>query len=89
MKVNTTVGENMKEIDKYMTPAEAAYKWGIPQETLKSRLKTTINNNNIEWMIEKGFIKFFKKPTATRKEWIISAEAMKLWFGDNKNRPGS
>lgn len=33
-------------------------------------------------MIEKGLFKFFLAPNGTRKEWIISREAMFNWFGE-------
>lgn len=73
----------MKEIDKYMTPAEAAYRWGKPQETIKSKLKPSIvGQKEIDEMINAGLIKFFQKPGGQRKEWIISEMAMKKWFGE-------
>jgi len=76
MKIN-------KEIDKYMTPAEAAHRWGISQETVKSRLKPSLYENQINEMIDAGLIKYFQKPGNQRKEWIISIEAMEKWFGKN------
>lgn len=33
-------------------------------------------------MIEEGLIKFFLAPNGTRKEWIISRDAMFVWFGE-------
>lgn len=72
----------MKEIDKYMTPAEAAYRWGLPQETIKNKLKPSIvGQEAIDKMIDAGLIKYFQKPNGQRKEWIISEEAMEIWFG--------
>lgn len=74
----------MKEIDKYMTPAEAAHRWGLPQETVKSKLKPSIvGEETINEMINAGLIKYFQKPDGRRKEWIISEKAMELWFGKN------
>lgn len=70
----------MKEIDKYMTPSEAAYRWGVNQETVRNKLKPSINKN-IEESIEQGLIKFFQHPDGKRREWIISDQAMELWFG--------
>lgn len=70
----------MKEIDKYMTPSEAAHRWGLSQETVKNKLKPSINKN-IDQMINDGLIKFFQKPEGQRKEWIITNEAMEKWFG--------
>lgn len=71
----------MKEIDNYMTPTEAAYRWGINPETVKSRLKPSLYKKQINEMVEQGLIKFFQNPNGTRKEWIISTDAMEKWFG--------
>lgn len=72
----------MKEIDKYMTVAEAAHRWGVPQDTVKNRLKpSVVKQDVINQMIEQGLIKFFQKPDGQRKEWIITTQAMELWFG--------
>lgn len=71
----------MKEIDNYMTPAEAAYKWGLNPETVKSRLKPSLYEKQIEEMVDQGLIKYFQHPEGKRKEWIISTQAMEKWFG--------
>lgn len=71
-------------INDYMTPAEAAYRWGIPQETVKSKLKPSINKK-LDDMIDRGLIKYFQHPEGKRREWIISADAMREWFGEKKN----
>ena len=75
----------MKEIDKYMTPAEAAYRWGLNQETVKNKLKPSLNKEEIEQMEKEGIIKSFVRPYGKRREWIISDEAMERWFGE-KNK---
>lgn len=70
-----------REIDKYMTPAEAAHRWGVSQETLKNKLKPSIVGQDVlDKMIKDGLIKYFQKPNGKRKEWIISVEAMETWF---------
>ncbi|MDA1920650.1 DNA-binding protein [Bacillus cereus group sp. BcHK140] len=79
----------MKEIDKYMTVNEAAERFNIPVETIKNRLKPSIKsfNSQLEKMIEEGLIKYYLKTDGKRKEWIISEDAMKIWFfqkGDKK-----
>ena len=78
----------MKEIDQYMTPAEAAYKWGIPRETLKNKYSPSMLSEkqvaDLQRMINEGLIKFFLPPNGKRKEWIISREAMYFWFGEPK-----
>ncbi|MEH7217876.1 DNA-binding protein [Bacillus toyonensis] len=76
----------MKEIEKYMTPAEASHKWGIKRATLKNKISpstlTEEQKAELNKMIEDGLIKFFLAPNGTRKEWIISRDAMSVWFGE-------
>jgi hypothetical protein len=77
----------MCEIDNYMTPAEAAHRWGVPQDTVKSRLKPSLYEKQINEMLDDRLIKCFQKPDGQRKEWIISVKAMEKWFGKNKLSP--
>ncbi|WP_432518046.1 DNA-binding protein [Priestia aryabhattai] len=78
----------MREIEKYMTPLEASYLWGVPRETLKNKYSpSTLSKKRQEElnnMIEQGLVKFFKHPDRERKEWIISKQAMIKWFGNPK-----
>ncbi|MCM3796934.1 DNA-binding protein [Priestia megaterium] len=78
----------MREIEKYMTPLEASYLWGVPRETLKNKYSpSTLSKKRQEElnnMIEQGLVKFFKHPDRERKEWIISKQAMIRWFGNPK-----
>lgn len=76
----------MKEIDKYMTVNEASKRFNIPVETIKNRLKPSIKsfNSQLEQMIEEGLVKYYLKEDGKRKEWIISTDAMDIWFL-NKN----
>lgn len=78
----------MREIEKYMTPLEASYLWGVPRETLKNKYSpSTLSKKRQEElnnMIEQGLVKFFKHPDRERKEWIISKQAMMRWFGNPK-----
>lgn len=67
-------------IDKYMTPNEAAYRWGIKIERLKEKLKPSRNNEEIERMVKDGLIKYFIEPGKKNRSWIISDKAMKVWF---------
>lgn len=78
----------MNNIDNYMTVAEAAYRWGLPQETVKSKLKPSIKSykEQTDQMLKDGLIKFFQKPGGQRKEWIISIQAMEQWFGEPKKK---
>lgn len=74
------------KIDNYMTPNEASYRWGINQETVKSKLKPSINKKEIERMEKDGLIKSFVRPNGKRKEWILSKDAMYQWFGEPKKQ---
>jgi len=78
----------VREIEKYMTPLEASYLWGVPRETLKNKYSpSTLSKKRQEElnnMIEQGLVKFFKHPDRERKEWIISKQAMIRWFGNPK-----
>lgn len=80
----------MLEIKKYMTPSEAAFKWGIPRDTLKNKYSPSMMNSEkekeLEQMINEGLIKYFLHPEGKRKEWIISRDAMLKWFGEPKNK---
>ncbi|TPF14223.1 DNA-binding protein [Priestia megaterium] len=78
----------MREIEKYMTPLEASYLWGVPRETLKNKYSPSTlskkRQEELNSMIEQGLVKFFKHPDRERKEWIISKQAMIKWFGNPK-----
>ncbi|OKA18084.1 hypothetical protein BJR05_27305 [Bacillus cereus] len=65
-----------------MTVNEAAERFNIPVETIKNRLKPSIKsfNSQLEQMIEEGFVKYYLKEDGKRKEWIISEEAITVWF---------
>lgn len=69
-----------RAIDDYMSPSEAAYRWSIPLETLKNKLKPSVNKN-LEEAIKSGIVKSFKHPEGKRNEWIISVSAMEMWYG--------
>ena len=67
-----------------MTIAEAAEMWDISQETVKNKLKMSLNKDEIEEMLRKGLVKYYQKPDGKRKEWIISKQAMNEWFKKEK-----
>ena len=75
----------MTNIDNYMTTNEASYRWGINQETVKNKLKPSLNKKEIEQMEKNGLIKSFVRPEGKRREWIISKQAMYQWFGEPKS----
>lgn len=70
-------------IEDYMTPTEAAFRWGLPTSTMQERLKGRTNKMTLELqqMKEEGLIKYFKLPDAKRGEWIITSQAMEKWYG--------
>ncbi|MBU4642282.1 DNA-binding protein [Bacillus toyonensis] len=78
----------MKEIEKYMTPMEASFTWGIPRETLKAKYSPSSMNQqqaeDLQRMLDEGLIKYFLQSEGKRKEWIISRQAMYEWFGAPK-----
>lgn len=82
----------MKEIDKYMTVAEAAARWKISENTVRARLKNRekVYVNAVNEMLRDGLIKYYIKPGGSRRDWIISEDAMFLWFGEkNPIKPPS
>lgn len=70
------------EIDNYMTPNEASYRWGINTETVKNKLKISLNKKEIEEMESLGLIKSFIEPGKKNRSWIITRNAMEIWFGE-------
>lgn len=68
-----------KEINNYMTPNEAAYRYGVKIEALKERLKPS-RNKNLDQFIDDGLIKYFKHPEKARGEWIVSSEFMEKYY---------
>jgi len=66
-------------IDDYMTPNEAAYKYGVNIERLKEKLKPS-RNQHLDELIYDGLIKYFKHPDKTRGEWIISKDFMEKYY---------
>lgn len=71
-------------IKDYMTPNEASYRWGVEREALKERLRPSRNEKQIQEFKDKGLIKSFRRPDGKRNEWIISSEAMEMWYGKEK-----
>ncbi|ETT80931.1 MULTISPECIES: helix-turn-helix domain-containing protein [Viridibacillus] len=71
------------DINNYMTPTEAAYRWGISYNTLQERFKDSRRNEEeIQAFINEGLLKYFVKPEGKRGEWIISTTAMEKWYGE-------
>ncbi|MGG3523689.1 DNA-binding protein [Bacillus pseudomycoides] len=78
----------MKEIEKYMFLMEAALKYNVSYETLKSRVKPSrANQNQLDNMIERGIIRYFepdRDPDKTyqrvQRSWLVTDAAMREWF---------
>lgn len=73
-----------RPIDDYMTPAEAAYRWGVNQDAVKNRLKSS-QNKRLADQLDEGIVKYFQGPGSQRKNWIITATAMERWYGREPN----
>ncbi|MED2035454.1 DNA-binding protein [Bacillus thuringiensis] len=81
----------MKEIEKYMFLMEAALKYNLSYETLKSRVKTSrANQKQLQDMIDRGIIRYFEPPRDANKEykrtqrsWLVTEQAIKEWFPTN------
>lgn len=68
------------KIDDYMSPAEAAFRWGIEKKRLLEKLN--INRRpTLKQELEEGIVKYFKVPGAKNGNWIVSTKAMKRWYG--------
>ena len=67
-------------INDYMTPNEAADRWGIKIEALKERLKPS-RNKNLDELIKDGLIKQYKPIGKQRGEWILSRDFMEKYYG--------
>lgn len=72
----------MKEIDNYMTVAEAVQRYGISRHTIKDRLamRTESAKLEVQALIDAGYIKYYKAPEAKYGEWIITTTAMEKLF---------
>jgi len=44
-----------------------------------------LNQKEIDEMIERGLIKYFVKSNGERREWIVSEQAMSIWFNSQIN----
>lgn len=66
-----------KQIDNYMTPAEASQKFNVSRKTLNSRL----NSKSINDDIDSGLIKKFVSDGSTRAQWILTKDFMVKYYG--------
>ena len=69
-----------KPIDDYMSPAEAAFRWGLSINTVRANLKWN-RRPELKYEIEQGLLKSFTPPNGANATWIISVKAMEKWYG--------
>ncbi len=74
-----------------LTIAEAAYRWQVTENLIKTRLRLKNSSEDkldeLRYLESIGYIKYFKaceerNEKAARGTWLVSSEMMKLWFGD-------
>lgn len=77
----------MKTINDYMTIKEAAYRWNIKTRTLLEKLNIK-RRPALQKDLDNGIVKHFKSPDAKNGDWIISTDAMKIWYGNEPQNIG-
>lgn len=75
------------ELNDVMTVAEASDRWGIPYDTLRSRIggRTKSMQQDIEKSLREGTVKRYKAAGKQRYEWLITADKMVEWYGECPN----
>jgi DNA-binding transcriptional ArsR family regulator len=66
-----------------MIPREAANLWQVTQEALRMKLKRIKDSELVDELIREGKLKYYKPEEKQRKEWIITAEVIKILFPKN------
>lgn len=78
-------------ITNILTMSEAAYRWGIVENDIKTRLRTKgaseAKMNELRYLEAIGYLKYFKPfeerdGKKARGTWLLSVEIMTLWFGE-------
>lgn len=87
--ISQPVETNIKNI---LTMAEAAYRWDIVENDIKTRLRIKNASDSkvkeLRYLESIGYLKYFKPYEITpegkqaRGTWLVSVELMKLWFGE-------
>lgn len=70
-----------------MTVKEAAYRWNIEYRTLREKLNIT-RRPSLQKDLDKGIVKYFKTPDTKQGDWIISTDAMRIWYGNEPQNIG-
>lgn len=68
------------DINNYMSPAEAAHRWGLSINTVRANLKWN-RRPELAKEVEQGLLKPFTPPEGKSATWIISVKAMEKWYG--------
>lgn len=74
-------------IQNYMTVPEAASRWGINPRTLRDRLNID-RRPALQKELDSGLVKYYKPDGAKQGEWILSKDALELWYGIEPKKSG-
>ncbi|MBQ0139390.1 MAG: hypothetical protein KBT36_08845 [Kurthia sp.] len=67
------------DLKNIMGVQEAAERWNVSVDTVNSRIRNLVKNTQkYSGMVDAGLIK------QSHKTWILTAELMKIWFGEEK-----
>ncbi|GGE57933.1 hypothetical protein [Priestia taiwanensis] len=61
------------DIHEYMTPTEAAFRWGLDPDLVAQHLQ---DEEIMSPYLSKGWAKSFRHPSYGTKEWIITEHVM-------------
>lgn len=73
-------------INNYMTVKEAAYRWNVDARTLREKLNIQ-RRPALQKDMDNGLVKYFKAPDSKQGEWMITRRAMRMWYGEEVNKP--
>jgi hypothetical protein len=67
------------EINEFMTPTEAAFRWGLDPTLVEQHL---LDQEIMSPYLSKGWAKSFQHPDKGRKEWILTEQVMRDLHGE-------
>lgn len=82
---------SITNIANILTIAEAAYRWEVTENAIKTRLRLKNSSDEkiqeLRYLESIGYIKYFKpyeenNGKVARGTWLITTDVMKLWFGE-------
>lgn len=73
----------MVDLNKVMSPTEAADRWGVDPRTLRARLHgaTKPMASELELDLKAGLLKKYLPEGKQRAEWILTEDYMFKWYG--------